>query len=322
MPQTNISDSAKALMEEINNRKTYLETEVYPLLAQSEEGGTDEKKNVFDAADSQYSEMQEASGYIKQAYLSALSASDELSSRMKELRKSEKRRILNAPSNALIDYKEEETGHFAQKLNAYKIALIVFIGSFAGVIVELIWCYIRNGHFESRSGLVYGPFNLLYGAGALFLTLTLYRFRNRSSLWSFAGGMIVGSALEYLCSFGQELVFGSASWDYSQMPFNVNGRICLMYSVFWGVLGVMWIKNIYPWIAWIILKIPNHIGKAFTVAAVVFLVINSAVSYTAVDRWSKRHSGMTAKNAAQRFIDERFPDSRMEKIYANMTFDK
>ena len=45
----------------------------------------------------------------------------------------------------------------------------------------------------------------------------------------FFGGIIVGSVVEYICSLGQEIIFGSRSWDYSHMPFNINGRICLLY---------------------------------------------------------------------------------------------
>ena len=67
--------------------------------------------------------------------------------------------------------------------------------------------------------------------------------------------------IEYLCSFFQEMLFGSTSWDYSNIPFNLNGRICLLYSVFWGILGILWIKEIYPRMAVWILKIPNKVGK-------------------------------------------------------------
>ena len=109
------------------------------------------------------------------------------------------------------------------------LLMILFLGSFAGVVIELLWCLIRNGYWESRSGLVWGPFNLLYGVGAVALTAALYPFRNNSGTVSFAGGLIVGRGVEYLCSLVQELCFGSRSWDYSGMPFNLNGRICLMY---------------------------------------------------------------------------------------------
>ena len=51
---------------------------------------------------------------------------------------------------------------------------------------------------------------------------------------------------EYICSLGQEIVFGSVAWDYSSLPLNINGRVCLLYSIFWGVLGVGWVKLVMP----------------------------------------------------------------------------
>lgn len=153
------------------------------------------------------------------------------------------------------------------------------------------------------------------------MTLLLYRYRNRSAAISFVGGTVIGSVIEYLLSWGQETLFGSTSWDYSEVPFNINGRICLLYSVFWGVLGVMWIKSIYPRVAKIILKIPNKAGKIITWALTVFMIFNAAISLFAVWRWSERVHNVPASTAADEFFDKRFPDSRMERIFANMEFD-
>ncbi len=169
---------------------------------------------------------------------------DELNARWRDIRRQNRRRMLPLPANAAVDSSESASAHFAKGLNLYKLLLIFYVGSFAGVVVEMLWCLIRNGYIESRAGLVYGPFNLLYGAGAVALTVCLYRFRNRGSWLSFLGGMVVGSVVEYVCSWGQEMVMGTRSWDYSDMPFNLNGRICLLYSIFWGVLGAMWMKNL------------------------------------------------------------------------------
>ena len=228
---------------------------------------------------------------------------------------------LNPPSNTSIDVAEQQQKHFAQGVNIYKILLILIIGSFAGVMVELLWCLITNGYLESRSGLVYGPFNMLYGVGAAVLSLTLYRFRNRGRWLSFLGGFVVGSVVEYLCYWGQEALLGSRSWDYSGMPFNINGRICLLYSIFWGILGVLWIKDLYPRMSKWILKIPNHAGKIVTWVLTVFMAVNCLVSAVAVWRWAERVSGVPAENGFEELLDARFPDERMERIYANMSFD-
>ena len=223
-------------------------------------------------------------------------------------------------ANSEIDYAEKKNNHFAQGINIYKMIYICLIGSFAGVVIEMLWCLLRNGYIESRAGLVYGPFNLLYGVGAIALSATLYRYRNRGGWLSFLGGMIVGSVVEYLCSWGQEALIGSRSWDYSAMPFNINGRICLLYSVFWGFLGYWWIKYLYPLLAKAILHIPNRLGKNLSWVIVSFFIVNSLVSVIAVFRWSQRIEGILPSNAFWEFIDFRFTDERMSRIFANMEF--
>jgi len=205
-------------------------------------------------------------------------------------------------------------------MNGYKIALIVFIGSFAGVMLELLWCFVRHGYLESRSGLVWGPFNMLYGVGAASLSIILYRFRNRGKWLSFLGGFVVGSVVEYVCSWLQEVLFGSRSWDYSRVPFNINGRICLLYSLFWGALGIFWIKDIYPFMAKWILKLPNRSGKILTWVLSIFLAVNCLVSAAAVYRWSERLHDEPPKTWIGSVMDARFPNERMERIYANMNF--
>ena len=116
------------------------------------------------------------------------------------------------------------------------------------------------------------------------------------------------------------MLLGSRSWDYSSKPLNLNGRICLAYSIFWGVLGVLWIKDLYPRMAKWILKLPDRFGRGLTWALTIFLVFDAAVSCVAVARWSQRVEGQPASSAFWELVDERFPDERMERIFANMKF--
>ena len=267
--------------------------------------------------------LKRASSNLSKASKTIYAVKDELAGRMKDIHQQRKKNmLLSAPANATIDQQEQEGDHFAKGLNGYKLLLVCFIGSFFGVIIEMLWCLVSRGYIESRAGLVYGPFNLLYGFGAVVLTVTLYKFRNRGAWISFLGGIIVGSVVEYVCSWGQEFVFGTRSWDYSKMPFNINGRICLLYSIFWGILGVLWIKNLYPRMAKLILKIPNRVGKICTWALLAFFVVNTVMSGIALTRWSQRNAGIPAANTFWQTIDERFPDERMEKVYANMVFSE
>ena len=307
-----ISGLGKQLQSEVGQMERQAQ-QIYTQLPQTEDLESWEKTAA---------ELKGVAGELTKVSAQIYGVSDELSARCRDIQQQRKKRkfIATAPANSTIDLQETQTNHFAKGMGIYKLLLVCFIGSFMGVIVELLWCLIRHGYLESRSGLVYGPFNLLYGAGAVVLTVCLYRFRNHSGWISFLGGMIVGTVVEYVCSWGQEMIFGSRSWDYSAMPFNINGRVCLLYSVFWGFLGLFWIKNLYPRMAKWILKIPNKPGKIITVVLTVFLAWNSVVSLAAVHRWTERLQNRPASNAVEQLLDERFPNERLERIYANMEF--
>lgn len=247
---------------------------------------------------------------------------DEAETRLKEINRVHRRfHILPpAPTNGQIDSQERRSRHFAQGMSLYKLFWVFFIGCFLGVVVERVWCFVRYGLYEPRVGLIYGPFNLVYGLGAWALTAALYPFRNRSKVFSFVGGAVVGSAVEYFCSWFQEIAFGSASWDYSGQPFNLNGRICLLYAIYWGVLGMMWIKDFYPRMAQLILKIPNRLGKGLTIALAAFMLFNALMTGATVLRWMNRRQGEPPRGAAEAYLDRRYPDERMEAIFSNLVF--
>ena len=304
--------------EKLNSRLSLY----YEALAQEDTLSDKEREKLEKDINREIRRLNQMADRYKEAHKKLVEASDELSTRLRDTEKSSKKHfgIKSAPANGTIDFREEQTKHFARGINFYKLFIIFFSGSFVGVIIELLWCYLRNGYFESRSGLVYGPFNLVYGLGALVLTMALHRYRNRSWTFSFIGGFVTGSVVEYLCSFFQELLFGSTSWDYSNVPFNINGRICLLYSVFWGILGIFWIKKIYPRIAGWILMIPDRVGKTMVWILLAFIIFNSAVSGVAVFRWAERVHGKDASNSFETLLDERFPDERLERIYANLEF--
>lgn len=205
----------------------------------------------------------------------------------------------------------------APELNFYKLFWIFFIGCFAGVVVETLWCLITRHRLESRAGVIYGPFNPVYGFGALLLTLCLHKLRGRRDLWIFLGSMLLGGAFEYLCSLLQEKAFGTVSWEYSHTPFNIGGRTNLLYAFFWGVLGLIWVKNLYPLLLRLIEKIPRKPGVVLTCALCVFMALNMGISVLAAARQADRRQGIPAQNAISRFLDEQYPDEFLDKIYPN-----
>lgn len=300
-------ESAKRTMEDMES--------YYPTLLQDRK-----VEEVAPEVEGRKDSLKRAKKNILKAYEMMFDISDELSGRWADIVSASRRGVRKRKVNADIDLFETKANPFARGINLYKILWIIFIGSFAGVIIEMAWCLLKNGYLESRRGMVWGPFNFLYGAGAALLSIALYRFRNHGQWMSFLGGMAVGSALEYFVSWAQETILGSRSWDYSNVPFNINGRICLLYSVFWGILGVVWIKRIFPLASILIQKIPQKIGKLLTWLMVVFFVVDLAVSGLAVWRWSKRLEGVAPTNAIMRTIERRFDDDRMERLFPSMVF--
>ena len=143
----------------------------------------------------------------------------------------------------------------------YKLMYIFIISSICGYFIELIWSLVTKGIFINHSAVVIGPFNFAYGICGVALTLLLYKFKDESYLKIFILSFIGGSIIEYIMSWGMELVLGFTAWDYSDNFLNINGRICLLFSIFWGFLGILWIKILYPQFDKILNKINTKIYK-------------------------------------------------------------
>lgn len=217
-----------------------------------------------------------------------------------------------------IEEEKKKADMFAIGCSFYKLAWLFFLGSFLGDITETIFCLLKDGILMSRSSVVYGPFSIVWGFGCVLLTLILYQYRNYNDRFIFLFGTVVGGAYEYGCSVLSELLFGTVFWDYSEIPFNLGGRINLLYCFFWGIAAVLWLKILYPILSNFIEKIPNKIGTVLTWIFLVFMVINIAMSALALARYVERQTtpkGDTSFVAS--FFDTHFPDERMERVYPN-----
>ena len=206
---------------------------------------------------------------------------------------------------------------FAAGCSPYKIILLFIIGSFLGDIVETVFCRVQAGHWMSRSSLVWGPFSIVWGGAIAAATVLLYKYKDRSDRFLFLMGTVLGGVYEYLCSVLSEMVFGTVFWDYSKIPFNLGGRINLLYCFFWGFAAVVWFKGLYPVLSLWIERLPERSGKWIVRVLAVFMCCNMAVSALALIRSDQRQRGVEAQYSWQKIMDERFDDERLEKIYTN-----
>ena len=210
---------------------------------------------------------------------------------------------------------KEKTGEDALTLS--KLFWIFVIGSLLGDIVETIFCRITAGVWMSRSSLVWGPFSVVWGGAITIATALLHRSRDRSGTVIFLIGTLLGGVYEYTCSVATELVFGAVFWDYSALPFNLGGRINLLYCFFWGIAAVTWIKGVYPYFSRLVDWVEKKGGKLLTVLLAGFMVVNCFVSVSALMRYDQRGDGVAAASGWSQWIDDHFPNERMERIYPN-----
>ena len=228
------------------------------------------------------------------------------------------RRIHRAyPKTVQVEKPQRDKTVFAAGCCMQKLVWLFFIGCLLGDITETIFCRITAGVWMSRSSLVWGPFSIVWGFAIAAVTDLLYKYKDRSDRFLFLMGTALGGAYEYLCSVLSEMVFGTVFWDYSEIPFNLGGRINLLYCFFWGFAAVAWFKIFYPVISGWIEKLPICAGRILTWVIVVFMCCNMAVSTMALIRSNERSQGIPATQSWQQTMDERFPDERMDKIYPN-----
>ena len=215
-------------------------------------------------------------------------------------------------------FESKDDKPFAYGFCFTKLFYLFVIGSFIGTILETIWTFCVDGHFEMRVGMVYGPFIPVYGGGACFLTAALYKLYKLNDTLVFVISAFVGAGFEYFCSWLQEQMFGTVSWDYSDTPFNLDGRTNLMYALIWGFLGLVWVRYLYPWTAKLIEKIPKRAGAIITTFLIVFMAFNGFMSVTATARWTQRTEGVPASNSFEEYLDEKFDNEKMEFLFPGM----
>lgn len=194
---------------------------------------------------------------------------------------------------------------------------LFIIGSFLGYIFEMLLTLFKKGYFESRNGLIYGPFIPVYGIGGIVYYLVLKNVKKDNIIEVFFVTMILGGITEYICSFVQEKAFGTISWDYSYLLFNINGRTSLRHCTYWGIAGVLYTMYIDPLIEKFQIYLDKKSVNIATSFILVFMIFDINISCLASVRQYARKSNIEPRNKVDLFLDAHYPDEVLDKIYAN-----
>ena len=136
-------------------------------------------------------------------------------------------------------------------VSQYFVEFILY--SFLGWVWESIYCTVKEKKWADR-GFLFGPICPIYGSCVVGASLVLVLFPRLSEpdfpVWILFILCYIGSAIaEFGTSWVLEKRFHARWWDYSKMPLNIQGRICVPVSCTFGIAGVLIIKYLLPLIA-------------------------------------------------------------------------
>ena len=212
------------------------------------------------------------------------------------------------------------------------------IYSVLGCIIETLYGLLTKGVIESRQSMLYGPFCCIYGLGAICL-LCIPKSAKKNNWTLFIAGFIIGSVLEYIVSMVGEVVFNIKWWDYSNFPLNINGRICVYFSIFWGILTICLNKVINPTVDKLLAKVPIKVLHILTAIIIVFMAFDFIISSFALKMFETRviynynldvqgvedyyedYLHIYQNNPGlKEFVDKVFSDEKMLKTFPNIKF--
>lgn len=201
------------------------------------------------------------------------------------------------------------------------IFLVFIIGSFIGFVWENILTIIK-GTYHLRQGLLYEPLIPIYGLGTLIFYFVYHKMEfNDNKLLSilkvFLLAFLVGGITEYFCSFFQEKIFGTISWNYSYMKFDLNGRTSLLHSTSWGIMGIFFYLVIMPLLKKLKIILENITLQVCTLIFTFFFLCDVSISFLACYRRDERRNNIPNSGTLATFLDTYYTDDVIDRIYNN-----
>ena len=172
-------------------------------------------------------------------------------------------------------------------LNFYTLSVIYLVYSFLGWVGETVVATIKGRRFTNR-GMASGPFCFVYGTAGVLLAVGLADLRT-NWLALFAGSFLIATVVEWVTAKFLERVHHRRWWDYSGKKFNLDGYVCLQYSVLWGVLGavsVRWGNDLLLRLCAVFPPLLFHIAVWVSMSIAALDQISAAV---VVERYAAKH---------------------------------
>ena len=168
----------------------------------------------------------------------------------------------------------------------YETLFLFFIYAFLGWCLEVAYHALVTGQFINR-GFLNGPWCPVYGFGASAVLACLLPLRENQFLLVL-GSVAVTSAIEWLTGFALEKLFHQHWWDYSDQPFNLNGYICLRFSLAWGVACLVVVDAVHPLVLWCVAHFPHTLGLIFLALLLAAMLLDLTSTLRTIAKLNRR----------------------------------
>jgi uncharacterized membrane protein len=183
-------------------------------------------------------------------------------------------------------------------MNNFLFYFILFIiYSMIGWMIEMFYVNIKNKTMTNR-GFLIGPYCPIYGTAALLMITILSKYKNDVLILFFVG-IVIASFLEYITSFILEKIFKARWWDYSNKILNIDGRVCLLNSIVFGIFCILLVNYINPFIINLVYKIPTNIINIISIILICIFVTDFIISFKIILKIKK-----SAESIRKDYTDE------------------
>jgi uncharacterized membrane protein len=167
----------------------------------------------------------------------------------------------------------------------YRNAFYFLIYAIIGWLMEVAYAAVNAGKFVNR-GFLNGPYCPIYGFGFLVVKFALGKFEDNILILAL-GSFLFMSLLEFFVGWILEKIFHNRWWDYSGLPFNIGGYVCLKFSLAWTFCCLFVLKIFHPFVATVVGLIPGIVGFTVLVVAGVAMVVDSVATVQGVLRMNR-----------------------------------
>lgn len=170
-------------------------------------------------------------------------------------------------------------------MSIYYSILYFFVYGFLGWCTEVIFAAFKQHRFVNR-GFLNGPICPIYGVGVTLVIACLEAFQS-NLLLLYISSVILVTVLEGVTGWAMDKLFHNKWWDYSKLPFNIGGYVCLLFSLIWGVACVLIVYFVHPLIHQVLSLIPHTAGIALIAILGIALLSDMIVTTSAIVKFNQ-----------------------------------